>query len=317
MALRDSVNQLAEVLAQVARTSEALPRADTTGSSLTLDSSDLSESLTRQLIDLKLPRSLDWLGAPLQALGLTLAPVEVPGRFGSPTRSYHVIKNSVGQCSLFHIPKSTLDKTASWEAVGTVIDVVRLQEQVLLIVSEGVDAGPVAYSVMMEPYWRERFAIRATFIPWRHLQEIKEQTETEQQLFLPKLLQFEDLLRKAQEVAVAGAVISDEELLRIAGMIALISVFTDEQRRGWRVTFEAAGLGQIIGSFEFNGTPELVALDVLKRLKTRIPLETSPGRPVLGMFLAALLRTQPVPTTDADYIRQMIVKYRLVPQEVT
>src|SRR5687767_3928289 len=121
MALIDSVNLVAEMLAQVARTSEALPRADTTASTLTLDSSDLSESLTRQLLDLKLPKSLDWLAVPLQTLGLTLAPVKVPGRFGSPSREYHVIRNGVGQCALFHIPKSTLDKTASWEAVATVI----------------------------------------------------------------------------------------------------------------------------------------------------------------------------------------------------
>lgn len=312
MAVRDSLSLFGDVLASIARSSEAVPAPQ----NLSLDTSATTESLDRQLLDLRLPKSLNWLAAPLQTLGLTFEPVEVTGRFRSPARFYHVISNGAERCVMFHVPKGVLDEDGSWDAFGTVFDAIQLPPgQVLLIVSEGLDALQVAYSVMAQPYWLDRRQISATFVPWRHLQEIKAQSETEQQVFLPKLLRLEALLAKAQASASVLTVITDEVLLKIANILERVTLFTDASKKGWRTTFQIAGLESIYSEFEFDGSAKDVSFRVLTRLKIRVPLNSQPTRPVLGMFLSGVL-TLEIPQADADYIREVLTTYRLAPQEV-
>jgi hypothetical protein len=309
MGLVESLTQ--SVVTQVVRAAEALPT--TSQSTLSIDSAEIAQSLGREMLDLRMPTALrEWLTAPLQSLGFSIEKIEVPGRFGSATRTYDVIKNRAGQCSVFHIRKQVLEVGSSWEALGNAIIATQLKKQILLIMSEGLDAAHVAYTVVLDSLWEDDLKIRASFVPWRHLQEIKDSAKTDQLTYLPKVLKLNELMAAALETSSDSG--EEADLLRVATIIATVPRFIENSEEQWRLLFEAAGLKSLILDFQEKIKTREGGIAILSTLRKYAPLASHPNDSVLGLLLVAVTQIKEIPTEDAKFVQVVATRYSLTPK---
>jgi hypothetical protein len=314
MGLLDATSTVAQGLAQLAaRASEVLPNA-APNAPLDIDTAEKTKTITHRLVDLRIPDSLkEWIVPPLGSLGFSIIPVEVQGNFGTPTRSYDVIRNAAGQRSLFHFPKEILEDGASWESVSNVIAVMRLRNQALVILSEGLQSAHVAYSAVAEPLWLTDFKVTATFVPWPHLTEIKPMAMNDQLVFLPKILRLEDLLAAAQALPTTGSKLSDAERATLADILGRLATFTDQGDKAWRLLLQQAGLGELIPGLDLAGTANDVAFRLVSNLRYYAPLPAYPNDHVLGLMLCQVLTMGDLKPADCDQIKLIIKKYNLAP----
>lgn len=310
--LTSLATSVGEALANVATSaSVALPNADPTPSTLGLDPGEKAQKITWELLDLKIPNSLrDWLTPPLASLGFSIEPKEVQGTF-SPKRSYNLIRNAVGQHSLFHIPNKILEDGSNWEAVGSVISVLRLKKQVLIVVSEGLENTNVAYKVVGRPLWLEDAEVSWTFVPWGDLQAIKPMPADDQRAFLPNLLQLEELLEEARKLPVCK--VTDAEIGTLANILSLLPEFIDNGEQAWRLRMGQAGLKELTGMFDFGGAPKIVAFGVISQLRNYAVLPDRPRDQVLGRLLCQVLTIADLRPDDANEIKNVLKTYNLAP----
>jgi len=160
-----------------------------------------------------------------------------------------VIKNAAGQQRLIlHIPRDVLEDSSGWTAVNAVpADLVTARQQPatpqpLLVVSEGLDAPHVAYSLMVEPYWESRYGFKMCFVPWRHIEQFKGTSEAELRRWLPILLKIADMqvataapARRIREIVPDDA----DALVRVLGRVR---AFTDSGATAWVLFFQQSGL---------------------------------------------------------------------------
>ena len=313
MGIAEYTSKGLEKLANLATSvSEALPNIDPTPSTLAIDPGERAQNTDRKLVDLTIPKSLTgWLSPPLTSLGFSIESKEVPGNSYTPTRSYSVIKNAVGQRSVFHIPMAILQDGSNWEVVGSVISVLRLRNQILIVMSEGLPEADLAYSLVGAPLWSDDFKITWTFVSWTHLEGIKTKPGDDQRVFIPKLLKLEDLLEEARKLPVFK--ITDAEIATLSNIFGRLPQFTEGRERAWRLLFDQAGLKDLAGYFEFDGAPKEVAFMLMGRLKQYAPVPASPQDQVLGLLLCQVLTYGELTPDDANLIKGVLKNYNLAP----
>jgi hypothetical protein len=100
--------------------------------------------------------------------------------------------------------------------------------------------------------------------------------------------------------------------IQLVDMIAKLYNSRDYDARGRRVMTETAGLGLVLETFSFHGSPDTVAGDLIGRLEMLGPLPERPTYHALGALLYYLLTLKDLPEQQSKFIAGLIVKYRLV-----
>ena len=307
MGLKSAIDDLANAAGRV---SEALPRADPSPATLGTDPTEKGASTTQEMVDLTLPKSLrDWLTRPLTSLGFTIETKKVQRQF-SPERSYDVIKNLAGDRSILQFPKAILELGTNWESVGSVITALPIRDQPLLVVSEKVDLINIGYSVASR-VWYQDFRLEWIFLPWGHLEQIKQMPETDQVAVLTDLLKLETLRADALKLPISQITAGD--ILALTKIVSALKQYTDKGITGWRLLMEQAQLEPLVGKFEFQGDPESVAFKLISDLKVYAPLPSHPQDQVLGLLLCHVLTVGELKPDDATTIKTILTTYKLAP----
>jgi|GEM_PF-3959589 len=310
MGLKSAFDELANA---VTRVPEALPKADTTPTTLGIDPGEKTATTTQELRDFTLPKSLkDWLAPSLQSLGFSIETTKVERRF-SPERSYDVIKNAAGSRVILHFSKNIITDASNWEAVGGAIQAMQFRDVILLVVSEKVERMAVGYTVLAVPLWADDFKVTWTFVPWGDLEELRSMGESGL-ASLPSVLKLEPLMAQAQQIPIGE--ISNEDLGLLAGIVSRLSQFTDEGGRGRRVLVTEAGLGGVVTDLDYTGAAINVAFSLLNALSRQRRLQSHPDDEVLGLFLCHVLTIGELRPDDATKIKTILSTYKLAPTRV-
>jgi len=310
MAISSPIEKLANLATSA---SEALPNANPLPDTLAIDPGERSRSADELLLDVRVPKSLsDWLTLPLATLGFSIETVNIPGNPFTQPRAYSVLKNVVGQNSIFHIPNAVLKDTAAWVAVGAAISVgFRLKNQVLIVVSENMVEATLPYETLGKPVWLRDWGIEWKFVSWSYLEQIRTMAQDAQLSFLPQLLNLEKLIADALTLP-ASPKIGPPEIATLAYILGGMSQFTDNGDQAWRLLMTQAGLTAYIGSLQLGPTPNITAFGLLDQLKNYAPIPEFPNDQALGLLLCQVLKENPS-TTDADTIKGILRKFNLAP----
>jgi len=296
----------------VTSASAALPNADPSPSSLNIDPSEKTRSVIDRLLDLQIPVSLkEWLEAPLKSLGLSIDQKEVPGSFSSPPRFYTVVKNSASERALWNIPKDILLDDSKWESIGGVMMAINITDQTIITVSEDLENPHPAYEVYKKS-WNQLFRITWKFVPWGSLQTIKNTAAIQQQELLSTFFDLSDVIAKGQQTPIVNR-ISDDDVGKIAGIVAKLAEFIDDGEKAWRLNMGQAGLKQLVGKLTFSGAPKIVAFGVFSQLQDDSPLADYPLDSVLGRLLWQIQSISDMGTDDKTVIRTIIKTHNLAP----
>ena len=107
--------------------------------------------------------------------------------------------------------------------------------------------------------------------------------------------------------------LNDGELRRVIDTVAALYDFTDGGARGRRVLIQQSGLGRFLATMDLSGSPQLVATDLIGRIKEYGYLEPeAPAKHALGGLLSYLLTLGDMPWDDKKWMASLIVKYSLI-----
>jgi hypothetical protein len=313
MGLAERTSRAVQGLATLATSvTAAIPNIDPTPSSLVIDPGEKARGVTNQLLDVRIPDSLKtWLMGPLASLAFSIDHVEVQ-RF-TEKRFYTLIKNSVGQISMFHVPKDILESAGGVETLDAVISALRIKKQTLIVVSENCEKVHLDFAVLGAPTWLED-GVQWEFVPWEYLELAKTKTDDQKRVYLPRLFHLEGLLKEAQKLPVHK--ITETEVSTLVNIVSQIPQFIDNSEQAWRLTLAQAGLNELITSLKFDGASKDVSFSVINQLRYYAPLNDFPQDQVLGRFLCQILLIQGLKTADIVIIQGIVKTYNLAPSFV-
>lgn len=276
------------------------------------------ERVQRALVDMTLPAPIaEWLNVPLTSLGFELGTDSIPG-WGSDVRSYSVIRNRAGkqQRVIIHIPREVLETDLWWAEVKELpADFTAAKQeppQPLFVLSEGLNAAHVAYSLMAEPFWESRYGLKMHFVPWRHIEELRVKQEAELKRWLPILLKITDWQTGA-EPARSISEISSEDVATLMNVFVNIQYFTDSGAKGWRLFFEQSGMEVLVGQIEVEGPVGVVAGNVLNRLKWQRPFPKYPTHDPMAILVVAISRREDLNEMDRKRVDNLMKTYNIIP----
>lgn len=276
------------------------------------------ERIQHALADLALPDSIvEWLTPPLRSLNFELTTESIPAEFDAPGQLYSVIKNSTGQQRVvLHMPSGVLENSSAWSEVSSLPATLTTRgqqpAQPLLVLSEGVNATHVAYSIKVKPIWENQHGFKMCFVPWRHIEELKGKQEAELQKYLPILLEITDM-RAAAAAARSISEITPADVAALANVFVNIPHFTDTGATGWRLFFEESGMGVLVGQIGVEGNVGVVARNVLDRLMWQKPFPSYPKHDAMAILVVAISKRTDVNDVDRKRVEHIMKTYNIIP----
>jgi hypothetical protein len=190
------------------------------------------------LKDLRLSQSLiDLFTPPLQALGYTIENQQLTEKYTDLVHSYTAVRNNASRRLLFHIPMWILDdaspaNTSAVIAMGYWLE----RGTTLIILSEGLDTPARPYRKVAEEAWSKLNGLKASFIPWRDITDIKSKNLDELKLRLTDILQLEAMESAAAPQPSSELVLNGSQLEQLQK--AMLSAFENEAKLKQMVFFK-------------------------------------------------------------------------------
>jgi hypothetical protein len=107
-------------------------------------------------------------------------------------------------------------------------------------------------------------------------------------------------------------VLQPQERIKLQGILARRSEFSQGSTRERNVLMSMAGLMNLLVGIDLSGPPGTTAGAVILKLEGHGELSTQPGYHALGALLSYLLALGDLPRADAKSVATLIVKYALV-----
>ncbi len=312
-ATKEAVQGIAKITAQ---SSEVLTNLTPNPAPLEIDPGETGGAIAGKLEDFRIPQVLkELLAASLLELGFEIKTVDIKSMPGLKPGSGDLIQNTAGGRSVLHLPRKVLEDQLVWQSVGLIIQRFQFSNQILLIVSEGLETAHVFFDTIGKPMWAKKDTVDAIFLPWTHLVPNPPIANSDRLSVLPKLLKLEELITKAQNMPTVKPSnrLPDTEIGPLVTILSAIKFFIDEGVTGWRTQLDQAGLTPYSSKIDFEGNTSTRAYSVLNQLRDWPPLADKPEDQPVGRFLCQIITIQELKTVDKDHIKKIVRDYNLAP----